>query len=155
MTSLRNSRHFAMPPPSGTGFPAFEEWLQKFYTDDVSLPRSDGFFWLVVPRGKFPSTNQKHYPDLGIDTSSVWNFFAGFSDSKTLTTFVKVSFNFPQVTSAANCVCFRFLDVKKPSTHMLILPFNFTIIRLAQVFIVVLLNILIVFWLHLVILQES
>ena len=28
---------------------------------------------LVLPRGKFDSTNQKHYPDLGSDASSVWN----------------------------------------------------------------------------------
>ena len=26
------------------------------------------------------TTNQKHYPDMGSDTSSVWNFCAGFSD---------------------------------------------------------------------------
>ena len=26
-----------------------------------------------MPRGKFDSTNQKHYPDLGSDASSVWN----------------------------------------------------------------------------------
>ena len=31
-------------------------------------------------RGKFASTNQKHYPDLGSDTSSVWNFCRRFSD---------------------------------------------------------------------------
>ena len=30
--------------------------------------------------GKFASTNQKHYPDLGSDASSVWNFCARFSD---------------------------------------------------------------------------
>ena len=35
---------------------------------------------LVVQRGKFVSTSQKHYPDLGSDTSSVWNFCARFSD---------------------------------------------------------------------------
>ena len=29
---------------------------------------------------KFPSTNQKHYPDLGSDASTVWNFCACFSD---------------------------------------------------------------------------
>ena len=29
---------------------------------------------------KFASTNQKHYPDLGSDTSSVWNFCARFPD---------------------------------------------------------------------------
>ena len=37
-------------------------------------------FWLVVPRGKFDSTNQKHYPDLSSDSSSVWNLCARFSD---------------------------------------------------------------------------
>ena len=37
-------------------------------------------FWLVVPRGKFAATNQKHYADLGSDASSVWNFCACFSD---------------------------------------------------------------------------
>ena len=26
------------------------------------------------------TTNQKHCPDLGRETSSAWNFFAGFSD---------------------------------------------------------------------------
>ena len=29
---------------------------------------------MVVLHGKFASTNQKHYTDLGSDTSSVWNF---------------------------------------------------------------------------------
>ena len=29
---------------------------------------------------KSPSTNQKHYPDLGSDASTVWNFCACFSD---------------------------------------------------------------------------
>ena len=36
---------------------------------------------LIGPaRGKFASANQKPYPDLGSDTSSVWNFFARLSD---------------------------------------------------------------------------
>ena len=34
---------------------------------------------LLIGWSKF-STNQKHYPDLGSDTSSVWNFCARFSD---------------------------------------------------------------------------
>ena len=34
----------------------------------------------VVPLVKFSSTNQKHYPDLSSDASSVWNFWARFSD---------------------------------------------------------------------------
>ena len=37
--------------------------------------------WLIEPRGKFASVNQMHYPDLGFDASSVWNFCAGFSDA--------------------------------------------------------------------------
>ena len=53
---------------------------QKFHTNDASLPRSGKFFWLVVPRRKFASTNQKHYSDRGSDTSSVWNFCTLSSD---------------------------------------------------------------------------
>ena len=33
-----------------------------------------------MPRGKFDSTNQKRYPDLGSDASSICNFCARFSD---------------------------------------------------------------------------
>ena len=70
------ARHFATPSQ--------EEQAQKFYTDDVSLTRSGWYFWLVeplhVPPGKLPSANQKHSPDLGSDTSSVWNFCVRFSD---------------------------------------------------------------------------
>ena len=29
---------------------------------------------MVVPQGKFVSTSQNHYPDLGNDTSPEWNF---------------------------------------------------------------------------------
>ena len=36
----------------------------------MSLPRSGKCFRLVVPRVKYISTNQKHYPDLGSDVSS-------------------------------------------------------------------------------------
>ena len=35
---------------------------------------------LVLPPGKFYSTNQKYYVDLGSDASSVWNFCTCFSD---------------------------------------------------------------------------
>ena len=35
---------------------------------------------LVVLRGKFDSTNQKHYPDLGNVASPVWDFCVRFSD---------------------------------------------------------------------------
>ena len=62
-----------------TGFAG--KWCQRnerknsAHTDDMSLPRSWLYFWL----DGF-STNQKHCPDLGSDTSSVWNFCANFSD---------------------------------------------------------------------------
>ena len=61
------------------------KWHQRterrnFILMTMSLPRSGKCFWLVMPRGKFVSTSQKHYPDLGNDMSSVWNFCARFSD---------------------------------------------------------------------------
>ena len=57
-----------------------EKQAQKFHTEGMSLPRSWYCFLLVVPHGKFDSANQKHYPDLGSDASSVWNLCARFSD---------------------------------------------------------------------------
>ena len=52
-----------------------EKWVQKFDTDDVSLPRSGKCFCCFWFNGwsKF-SANQKHHSDLGGDDSSVWNF---------------------------------------------------------------------------------
>ena len=44
------------------------------------LDQPGSTFVLVVQQGKFASTNQKHYPDLGTDTSSVWGFCAHFAD---------------------------------------------------------------------------
>ena len=55
---------------------ASEEWLQNFPTNEVSLP----FFWLVEANLPCCRTNQKYYPDLGSDTSSVWNFCICSSD---------------------------------------------------------------------------
>ena len=37
-----------------------EKWVQKFHTYDTSLPRSGLCFWLVVPRRKITSINQRH-----------------------------------------------------------------------------------------------
>ena len=34
-----------------------------------------------MSQGKFDSANQKHYPDMGSDASSVWNFCTGFSET--------------------------------------------------------------------------
>ena len=67
-----NSRHLATLPR----FPrqmTSEKRAQKFHTDDASVPRSGKSFWLVVPRRKFYSTNQKQYSDLCSDASSVWD----------------------------------------------------------------------------------
>ena len=55
-----------------------EKQAQKFHTEDVSLPRSWYCFLLVVPHGKFDSANQKNYPDLGSDASSVMEFVRSF-----------------------------------------------------------------------------
>ena len=75
----KNSRHFTtlqLDSPQKTS----EKRAQKFHADDVLLLRSGQCFWLVeasFPRG---TTNQKHNPDLGSDTSSVWNFWSRSSD---------------------------------------------------------------------------
>ena len=47
---------------------------------DASLPRSGECFWLVEINFSRRTTNQKYYPDMGSDASSVWNFCACFSD---------------------------------------------------------------------------
>ena len=57
-----------------------EKRVQKFHTDDASLPRSGWCFWLVESNFSRGMTNQKHYPDQDSDTSSVWNFCTCFPD---------------------------------------------------------------------------
>ena len=61
-----------------TGFPA--ERTEKFHTDDVSIPRYEYCFWLVKANFPRSTTYQKYYPDLGSDTSPVWNFSVRSSD---------------------------------------------------------------------------
>ena len=53
--------------------------VQKFHFNNASLPRSEYCFWLVVPRVRFASTNQKHSPDLGRHVISM-EFLRSFSD---------------------------------------------------------------------------
>ena len=48
-----------------------EKQAQKFHTNDASLLRSWYCFWLVTPHRKLDWSNQKHYPDLGSDPSSI------------------------------------------------------------------------------------
>ena len=48
-----------------------EEWVKKFHTDEMSLLRPGKGFWLVEAHIPCGFTNQKHYPDLGSDTSLV------------------------------------------------------------------------------------
>ena len=63
-----NSWHCATPPLVS---PTLEKLAEKFHTDHASLPRSRECFWLI----KSASSNQKHFPHLCCDTSSVWTFF--------------------------------------------------------------------------------
>ena len=58
---------------------SFKSLCVPFHTDDDDVLASTSQ-WLVLPRGKLASTNQKHYQDLGSDMSSVWNFCAHFSE---------------------------------------------------------------------------
>ena len=45
------------------------------------LPAISGcVFWFIEVNLPHGTTNQKHYPDLGGDASSVWNFCSRFSD---------------------------------------------------------------------------
>ena len=57
-----------------------EKWAQKLHTDGASLPGSGSCFWLAEANFPCGTTNQKHYPELDSDASSVWNFCARFSD---------------------------------------------------------------------------
>ena len=57
-----------------------EERAEKFHTDDATLPITWLCIWLVQANFPHGTTNQKHYPDPGTDTSSVWNFYARSSD---------------------------------------------------------------------------
>ena len=75
------SRYFTTQPVFS---PQNDVWggnvrVQTFHTDDVSLPRSG---LVLLTCWKFALSNQKayHYPDLGNDTWSAWNFSARFSD---------------------------------------------------------------------------
>ena len=61
-------------------FPPKSRLSNKLHTDDASLPRSGQCLSLALLLGKFASANQKHYAHPGNDVSSVWNFFARFSD---------------------------------------------------------------------------
>ena len=61
-------------------------WFPRNYVWEMSaeIPywwRTTTQIWVVPLIGwKFDSSNQKHYPDLGSDTSSVWDFYARSSD---------------------------------------------------------------------------
>ena len=57
-----------------------EKRAQKFHTDDVSLHTSGYCFWLVEENFSRCMTNQKHFPNLSCNTSSVWNFCSRCSD---------------------------------------------------------------------------
>ena len=66
-----------------TGFPA-KRRLRNEHKNSILITRHhpDLVSVLVVPRGKFrkfASSNAKHYPDLGSDTFSVWNFCSRFA----------------------------------------------------------------------------
>ena len=61
-----NSRHFARPPLVSPQNDCRNSILMT-----CCYP-----FWLVASPEKFFSTNQKHYPDLGSDRSTVWNLWS-------------------------------------------------------------------------------
>ena len=60
-----------------------EKRLQKVHTqlhDNASLSRSGQHYWLAEANFSGSMTNQKHYPDLGSNSSLIQNFCICFSD---------------------------------------------------------------------------
>ena len=74
-----NSRHLATPPLVSPPNDVWETSAEIPYWWRVT---SQIWVELLIGRArrKFISTNQKHYPDLGSNASSVWNFCTRFSD---------------------------------------------------------------------------
>ena len=74
-----NSRHLATLPLVSPANDVWETSAENPYWWSVTTR-----IWVVLLNGwiKFPTrtTNQKHYPDLGRDASSAWNFCVRFSD---------------------------------------------------------------------------
>ena len=71
-----NSRHLATPPRVSC------EMMSDKRVQEIPFwwRNSTAKIWVVLLIGwKFSSINQKHYPDMGSDASSVWNFCARFS----------------------------------------------------------------------------
>ena len=68
-----NGRHFATSP-------LVSPWNDVRGASGEIPSDTDVVLRLVVPRGKFASTNQKHSSDLDSDASSVWNFCVESSD---------------------------------------------------------------------------
>ena len=74
--SLRKQRTFG---DATTGFPA--KWrLRNERRNSILMTRHYPDLVIAVIGWKIASTNQKLYPDLGSDASSVWNFCARLSD---------------------------------------------------------------------------
>ena len=69
-----NSWHFSMLQYLFTLKVASAKQAQKFHTNDMSLPRSQGCFWLAEANFPCGMTNKKHCPDLIDQKSSVQNF---------------------------------------------------------------------------------
>ena len=81
-----------LPPGKTTDIPRRHHWF--FLRNDIWETSAEIPYWwhvtteiwvvLLIGRAtysrEFFPTNQKHYLDLGSDASSVWNFFARFSD---------------------------------------------------------------------------
>ena len=76
-----NSRHFSAPPLVSSWNDVWEARTEIPYWWRVTTQ-----IWVMLLTGwskNFPrcTTNQKHYPDLGSDASSVWNFGARFEEA--------------------------------------------------------------------------
>ena len=78
MDTCENSRHFATPPLASPRNDVWEASAEIPYWWRVTTQ-----IWVVLLIGRVGNLLQpmrKHYPDLGSDTSSLWDFWTRFSD---------------------------------------------------------------------------
>ena len=68
----KNSQYLATPPL------VLRNNVWGTNADDLWWRITTQCFWLVVPRGKFVLTNQRHYPHLGSDTWFCTEFLRSF-----------------------------------------------------------------------------
>ena len=79
MVAWESSQNLGTPPLVSPQNDVWK-WLQKLLTGRTSCVTSQISVVLLIAIFPWLTTNQKYYPELGIGTSTVWNFCSHFSD---------------------------------------------------------------------------